>query len=74
MAVGVNTAVYTSCPLLFTPTWVKAPRLPPLTSMSPAVKSLLASLRVKVMVAVCPAVRLAWLLLMAMVGAAVSLL
>ncbi len=57
-------------------TLVSAPSVPPVTVMSPLLpfqaKSLEASDSVKVMVAVWPAERLAWLLLMAMVGAVVS--
>jgi hypothetical protein len=55
---------------------VSALRLPPVTAMSPVLpfqaKSADASLSVKVIVAVWPAAKLAWLLLMAMVGAVLS--
>ena len=53
---------------------VKALKVPPMTSMSPRLKSLLFSLRVKVMVAVWPSIRLVLSLVTAMVGTALSTL
>jgi len=65
LALGVKTAVYTSGLLVL---WIRLAMLPPVTLTSAVVKSVLASLRVKVMVLVCPARSAVLSALMAMVG------
>jgi len=73
LAVGVKVAVRVN------PVPLMAPKVPPLTTTSPALPSHVkvepgASLKVKVMVAVSPALSALTLLVMASVGASVSML